>query len=84
MPYAAVSGIWVDHIKFYRYFARAYPLPKLDMVAIPFFATGAMENYGLVTFNETALLYDQSFPAVRKQRVMCTCEYCHSFIILFG
>ncbi|XP_062097256.1 aminopeptidase M1-like isoform X2 [Humulus lupulus] len=55
---------------FKEYFDRPYPLPKLDMVAIPDFAFGAMENYGLVTYRETALLYDdQNSAAANKQRV---------------
>lgn len=57
--------------KLYRYFATPYSLPKLDMVAIPDFAFGAMENYGLVTYRETALLYDdQHSAAANKQWVM--------------
>ncbi|XP_068650425.1 aminopeptidase M1 [Aristolochia californica] len=52
------------------YFSLPYSLPKLDMVAIPDFALGAMENYGLVTYRETALLYDdQNSAAVNKQRI---------------
>ncbi|RYR42255.1 hypothetical protein Ahy_A08g038721 isoform B [Arachis hypogaea] len=52
------------------YFATPYPLPKMDMIAIPDFAAGAMENYGLVTYRETALLFDeQHSAAVNKQRV---------------
>ncbi|OVA04489.1 Peptidase M1 [Macleaya cordata] len=52
------------------YFETPYSLPKLDMVAIPDFAAGAMENYGLVTYRETALLYDdQHSAAANKQRV---------------
>lgn len=48
-----------------------YSLPKLDMVAIPDFAAGAMENYGLVTYRETALLYDDKHSAAaNKQRVL--------------
>ncbi|HEX5457748.1 MAG TPA: M1 family metallopeptidase [Candidatus Nitrosotalea sp.] len=43
---------------FERYFKIAYPLPKLDMIAIPDFASGAMENWGAITFRETILLYD--------------------------
>lgn len=53
-----------------EYFAVPYSLPKLDMVAIPDFAAGAMENYGLVTYRETALLYDDKHSAAaNKQRV---------------
>ncbi|XP_077240350.1 aminopeptidase M1 [Tasmannia lanceolata] len=53
-----------------RYFSTPYSLPKLDMIAIPDFAAGAMENYGLVTYRETALLYDDRHSAAaNKQRV---------------
>jgi puromycin-sensitive aminopeptidase len=45
-----------------RYFADYYRVPypgaKLDMVAIPDFAAGAMENLGCITYRETALLID--------------------------
>ncbi|KAM4110853.1 hypothetical protein ACJW30_05G023000 [Castanea mollissima] len=43
---------------FTRYFSTPYPLPKLDMVAVPEFSGGAMENYGLITYRENILLYD--------------------------
>ena len=43
---------------FTSYFDIPYPGEKLDMIAIPDFAAGAMENLGLVTYRETALLVD--------------------------
>ncbi len=43
---------------FSDYFAIPYPGEKLDLIAIPDFAFGAMENLGCVTFRETALLVD--------------------------
>ncbi|CAH1381460.1 unnamed protein product [Tenebrio molitor] len=58
-------------IEYYiKYFNIPYPLPKLDMVAIPDFVSGAMEHWGLVTYRETALLYDPKTHSVsNKQRV---------------
>ncbi|XP_023443842.1 endoplasmic reticulum aminopeptidase 2 [Dasypus novemcinctus] len=46
-------------LDFYEhYFDINYPLPKLDLVAIPDFESGAMENWGLITYRETSLLFD--------------------------
>lgn len=39
-------------------FGIKYPLPKSDLLAIPDFAAGAMENWGAVTYRETRLLVD--------------------------
>lgn len=43
---------------FETFFGIRYPLPKLDLIAIPDFAAGAMENWGLITYRESAILYD--------------------------
>ena len=45
---------------FNNYFGIPYPLPKMDHIAIPDFAAGAMENWGAITYRETALLVDPS------------------------
>ena len=44
---------------FSRYYDIPYPGDKLDLIAIPDFASGAMENLGAITFRETALLVDR-------------------------
>jgi puromycin-sensitive aminopeptidase len=45
---------------FSRYYDVVYPGDKLDLIAIPDFASGAMENLGAITFRETALLVDEA------------------------
>lgn len=53
-----------------EYFAIPYPLPVLDLVAIPDFSAGAMENWGAVTFRESALLVDEEHTAfANKQHI---------------
>jgi len=43
---------------FDNFFGVPYPLPKSDHVALPDFSAGAMENWGLITYREIALLVD--------------------------
>ncbi|KAJ8681952.1 hypothetical protein QAD02_017744 [Eretmocerus hayati] len=53
-----------------NFFQIKFPLPKTDMVALPDFSAGAMENWGLITYRETAMLYqDGVSSALSKQRV---------------
>ncbi|XP_071327168.1 glutamyl aminopeptidase [Trachinotus anak] len=55
---------------FEEYFNMNYSITKLDKIAIPDFGTGAMENWGLITYRETNLLYDESqSSSYNKQRV---------------
>ncbi|KAF6203836.1 hypothetical protein GE061_002171 [Apolygus lucorum] len=55
---------------FEEYFGIAYPLPKMDMIALPDFAAGAMENWGLITYRESTMLFQDGVSASRhKQRV---------------
>lgn len=58
-------------LKFYEdYFGIKYPLPKLDLLAIPDFPAGAMENWGAIVFREVSLLLDPKLHSVaEKQRV---------------
>lgn len=53
-----------------KYFGIAYPLPVLDLIAIPDFDAGAMENWGAITAREMALLVDaEQTSAANKQYV---------------
>ncbi len=54
----AIGKASLEH--FSRYYGIPYPGDKLDLIAIPDFASGAMENLGAITFRETALLVDET------------------------
>ncbi|KAK0597687.1 hypothetical protein LWI29_027625 [Acer saccharum] len=55
---------------FTKYFSTPYPLPKLDMVAVPEFAAGAMENFGLIVYRDNEMLYSDSKSTARKKQRM--------------
>jgi aminopeptidase N len=50
-----------------RYFGRPYPFEKLDLIAVPEFWPGAMENAGAITFAEGILLVDQAASAQQER-----------------
>ena len=53
-----------------NYFGVAYPLPKLDQIALPGGFGGAMENWGGITYYESALLFDpKNSSAETKQNI---------------
>ncbi len=55
---------------FCDYFQVPYPLEKLDMVALPDFSSGAMENWGLVTYRETAMLVDPKSGSIESKQMV--------------
>lgn len=73
----------VKVLEFYNdYFGIPYPLPKLDMVALPDFSMGAMENWGLVTYREQAILVDPdntSLPSKQWVAMVIAHELAHQW-----
>ncbi|MBK6970682.1 MAG: M1 family metallopeptidase [Candidatus Microthrix sp.] len=59
-------------VYFENYYGIAYPGDKLDLVALPDFAFGAMENLGCVTFREVLLLVDPERATRAEQRRLAT------------
>ncbi|PAV75254.1 hypothetical protein WR25_17695 [Diploscapter pachys] len=79
--YALEAGVKV--LEFYEgYYGVSFPLEKQDMVAVPDFSAGAMENWGLVTYRETDLLYDPkiySNEGKRRVAVVIAHELAHQW-----
>ncbi|OJJ62910.1 hypothetical protein ASPSYDRAFT_86560 [Aspergillus sydowii CBS 593.65] len=57
-------------------FDNEFPLPKMDMVAVPDFSAGAMENWGLITYRIVDVLLDEkTSSASRKERIAETVQH---------
>ena len=55
---------------FTDYFGMPYPLTKLDLIALPDFSSGAMENWGLITFREVAMLTDPKSSGIESKQLV--------------
>ena len=65
-PYALDVAKYVLHY-YDNYFGIHYPLRKLDLIGIPDFEAGAMENFGAITYRETDLLLDPKTASIDSQ-----------------
>ncbi len=70
-----LTGLAVDSARaaltwFQDYYGIPYPSDKVDLLALPDFAAGAMENLGCITFRENLLLIDQSTATLQEQQVL--------------
>ena len=56
-------------LKYYdSYFGIKYPMPKLDLIGIPDFEAGAMENFGAITYRETEMLVDEKDGSINEKK----------------
>ena len=68
-PYSIEVAKFMLHY-YNTYFGIPYPLKKLDLIALPDFEAGAMENFGAITYRETTLLLDEKTASIAsKQQV---------------
>jgi aminopeptidase N/puromycin-sensitive aminopeptidase len=66
-PYGVDIAKYVLHY-YNTYFGIPYPVKKLDLIALPDFEAGAMENFGAITYRETDLLIDPKTASVNAKR----------------
>jgi aminopeptidase N/puromycin-sensitive aminopeptidase len=62
-------GVTEKVLHYYNhYFGIPYPLKKLDLIALPDFEAGAMENFGAITYREIDLLLDEKTASVHARK----------------
>ncbi len=66
-PYGVDVAKYVLHY-YNNYFGIPYPLKKLDLIALPDFEAGAMENFGAITYRETDLLIDPKTASIGAKK----------------
>ena len=66
-PYSVEVAKYVLHY-YDDYFGIPYPLKKLDLIALPDFEAGAMENFGAITYRETDMLVDPKTASVGAKK----------------
>jgi aminopeptidase N len=66
-PYSVEVAKYVLHY-YDNYFGIPYPLKKLDLIALPDFEAGAMENFGAITYRETDMLVDPKTASVGAKK----------------
>jgi len=79
--FALEAAKWDLHY-YDKYFGIKYPMGKLDLIAIPDFEAGAMENFGCITFRETELLVDEktgTLPARKEVAETVAHEMAHQW-----
>uniref|UniRef100_A0AAY5KEY2 Aminopeptidase n=1 Tax=Esox lucius TaxID=8010 RepID=A0AAY5KEY2_ESOLU len=69
---ASITGKILDFYESPKCFDMSFPLSKLDQIALPDFSAGAMENWGLVTYRETALLYEDGVSSTANKEWIAT------------
>ena len=57
---------------FEKFYNLSYPLPKCDHIAVPDFAAGAMENWGIITYRESRLLFVENVTSQSAEQSIAT------------